>query len=50
VKNHRTSKKTTSNIGERGAAINGDVSGSAIITGDRNVIQISPPADPVTTS
>ena len=48
--NRRSSKKTTPRVGKRGAAIDGDVSGSAIITGDGNVIQISPPVDPVTTA
>ena len=41
-------KKTK--IGKRGVAIYGDVSDSAIITGDHNVIQISAPADPVATA
>jgi tetratricopeptide (TPR) repeat protein len=50
VTTRRTHKKTTRKIGNRAAAIDGDVSRSAIITGDRNVIQISPPADPVATA
>ena len=41
-------KKTK--IGKRGVAIYGDVSHSAIITGDHNVIQISAPVDPVATA
>lgn len=48
--NRRTSKKTTRRIGKRSAVIDGDVSGSTIITGDGNVVQISPPADPVATA
>ena len=35
---------------KRGVAIGGDVSDSVIITGDRNVVQISAPADPVATA
>ena len=46
--NRRPHKKTK--VGKRGAAIDGDVSDSAIITGDHNVIHISPPADPVATA
>lgn len=48
MKNRRPHKKTT--VGKRGATIDGDVSGSAIITGDGNVVQISAPADPVATA
>lgn len=48
--NRRTPKKTNRSVGKRGATIAGDVSGSPIITGDRNVVQISPPADPVATA
>ena len=44
----RTHKKTTRRHSRRDTAIDGDVSGSLIVTGDRNVVQISPPADPTT--
>ena len=46
----RPHKKTTRKVGKRSVAIDGDVSDSAIITGDHNVIQISAPADPVATA
>lgn len=48
--NRRTRKKTTRKAGKRGVAIDGDVSGSTIITGDGNVVQISRPANPVATA
>ncbi len=48
--NRRPHKKTTRRVGGRSAAIGGDVSDSAIITGDHNVVQISAPADPVATA
>jgi hypothetical protein len=48
VTDGRTHKKTTRRHSRRDTAIDGDVSGSLIITGDRNVVQISPPADPTT--
>ena len=47
---NRPHKKSTRRVGGRGAAIGGDVSDSAIITGDHNVVQISAPADPVATA
>jgi tetratricopeptide (TPR) repeat protein len=50
VTNRRTHKKTSRRDGRRDTAIGGDVSGSPIVTGDHNVVQISPPADPLTTS
>jgi len=48
--NRRPHKKTNRTVGGRGAAIGGDVSDSAIITGDHNVVQISAPVDPVATA
>ena len=48
--NRRSHKKTNRKVGKRGAAIDGDVKGSTIVTGDGNVVQISPLADPVTTA
>lgn len=48
--NRRTHKKTAPRSSRRGAAIDGDVSGSAIVTGDGNVVQILTPADPVATA
>lgn len=48
--NRRSNKKTTRSAGKRGAAIGGDVSGSAVVTGDGNVIHISAPSDPVATA
>ena len=50
VKNIRTPKKATGRGGRRDTAIDGGVSESLIVTGDRNVVQISPPVDPVTTA
>ena len=41
---------TVTASGDRGVAIARDVIGSTIITGDGNVIQIQPPADPVATA
>ena len=48
--NRRPDKKTARRVGGRSVAIDGDVSDSAIITGDHNVIQISARTDPVATA
>ena len=50
VTNRRTHKKTSRRDGKRDTAIGGDVSGSPIVTGDHNVVQISSSADPLTTA
>jgi tetratricopeptide (TPR) repeat protein len=50
VTNRRTRKKTSRKNSRRDTAIGGDVSGSPIVTGDHNVVQISPRADPLTTA
>jgi len=50
VTNRRTRKKTSRKNSRRDTAIGGDVSGSPIVTGDHNVVQISSSADPLTTA
>jgi hypothetical protein len=48
--NRPTHKKTSRREGRRDTAIGGDVSGSPIVTGDHNVVQISSSVDALTTS